>query len=91
MAGYLVLYPRARINVLVPIIIIFTIIKMPAFAVLGLWFVYQFFIGAQEATGATAVAWMAHVGGFAFGVLAILLLGGRPQRPAHALRPQWRY
>ena len=91
MGAYLVLYPRARINVLVPIIIIFTIIKMPAFAVLGLWFVYQFFIGAQEATGATAVAWMAHVGGFAFGVLAILLLGGRPQRPAHALRPQWRY
>jgi membrane associated rhomboid family serine protease len=91
MGAYLVLYPRARVNVLVPIIIIFTVIRLPAFAVLGLWFVYQFLIGAQEASGATAVAWMAHVGGFAFGVIAILLLGGRPQRPAIVMRPEWRY
>jgi len=83
------LHPRARVNVLVPIIIIFTVIQMPAFAVLALWFVYQFFIGAQEAGGATSVAWMAHVGGFAFGLLGILLLGGRPQRPARVWHPRY--
>jgi len=89
MGAYLILHPRARVNVLVPIIIIFTVIQMPAFAVLALWFVYQFFIGAQEAGGATSVAWMAHVGGFAFGLLGILLLGGRPQRPARVWHPRY--
>jgi membrane associated rhomboid family serine protease len=80
MGGYLVLFPHARVNVLVPIFFFFSIIQMSAFAVLGLWFVYQFLIGAREAIGATQVAWMAHVGGFVFGVLAVYLLGGRPQR-----------
>ena len=91
MGAYLVLFPRARVNVLVPIFFFFTIIQMSAFAVLALWFVYQFLIGAQEAIGAIQVAWMAHVGGFAFGIVAILLLGGRPHRPQPTLwSPGWR-
>ncbi|MFN2488980.1 MAG: rhomboid family intramembrane serine protease [Actinomycetota bacterium] len=91
MGAYLVLFPRARVNVLVPIFFIFTIIRMSAFAVLGLWFLYQFLIGAQEATGATEVAWTAHVGGFVFGAVAVFVLGGRPHPPARAAwRPGWR-
>ena len=91
MGAYLVLFPHARVNVLVPIFFFFTVIQMSAFAVLGLWFLYQFLIGAQEATGANQVAWMAHVGGFVFGVVAIYLLGGRPQRPRPVLwTPGWR-
>ena len=91
MGAYLVLYPKARVNVLVPIFFFFSVIQMSAIAVLGLWFVYQFFIGLQEASGNTAVAWMAHVGGFAYGVVIIYLLGGRPQRPQMVWRPEWRY
>ncbi|HEU4488839.1 MAG TPA: rhomboid family intramembrane serine protease [Actinomycetota bacterium] len=91
MGAYLVLYPKARVNVLVPIFFFFSVIQMSAIAVLGLWFVYQFFIGLQEASGATAVAWTAHVGGFVFGVVVIYLLGGRPQRPSMVWRPEWRY
>jgi len=91
MGAYIVLYPRARVNVLVPIFFFFSIIQMSALAVLGLWFAYQFLIGLQEASGATAVAWMAHVGGFAYGVVIIYLLGGRPQRPQVMWRPEWRY
>ncbi len=87
MGAYLLLYPRARVNVLVPIFILWTVIQMSALAVLGLWFVYQFLIGAQEFSGATEVAWMAHVGGFIYGLIAILMLGGRPHRP----RPAWGY
>ena len=91
MGGYLVLFPRARVNVLVPIFFFFTIIQMSAFAVLGIWFLYQFLIGAQEAIGANQVAWLAHVGGFAFGVVAIYLLGGRPHPPRpRAWTPGWR-
>ena len=82
MGAYLDLHPRARVNVLVAIIFLWTVIQMQAVVVLLLWFVYQFFIGLQEASGATSVAWMAHVGGFVFGVIGIFLLGGRPNRPA---------
>ena len=93
MGAYLILYPRHKVNVLVPIVIVWTVIQMSAFIVLGLWFLYQFLIGGPDIAGVGGgggVAWMAHVGGFVFGALAILLLGGRPQRPQH-LMPEWRY
>jgi membrane associated rhomboid family serine protease len=76
MGAYLVLHPYARINCLVPLFIFWTVIQLSAWVVLVIWFVFQFFTGDQS-----GVAWMAHVGGFVFGVLGILLLGGRPQRP----------
>lgn len=91
MGAYLLLYPRARVNVLVPIFIIFTVIQMSAFAVLGLWFLYQFLIAAQELAGPSGVAWMAHVGGFAYGLVIIFLLGGRPHRRRSRWEPQFRY
>jgi membrane associated rhomboid family serine protease len=91
MGAYLLLYPRARVNVLVPIFIIFTIIQMSALAVLLIWFGYQFLIAWQASEGVTQVAWMAHVGGFVFGLVAIFLLGGRPHRPQPVYQEQWRY
>jgi len=88
MGAYLVLYPRARVNTLVPIFFFFTVVQLSAFAVLGLWFVYQFIIGGLDAAGGgNPVAWLAHVGGFVFGVIGILLLGGRPHRPEW--QPAW--
>ena len=80
MGAYMLLFPRARVRVLVPVFIFF-MMQLPALAVLGLWFLYQFVIGAQAATGSTEVAWMAHVGGFVFGLIGIYLLGGRPHHP----------
>ena len=88
MGAYLVLFPHARVRVLVPSFIFF-MTQMSAWAVLGLWFVYQFIIGAQSASQATSVAWMAHVGGFVFGVAIIYVLGGRPRPPAPRWRPGW--
>jgi membrane associated rhomboid family serine protease len=85
MGAYLILFPKARIRVLVPIFILFTMVQLNAWIVLGLWFVFQFFTGASS-----GVAWMAHVGGFVFGVVAIYLLGGRPQRQAALYPPRWR-
>ncbi|MDP9226845.1 MAG: rhomboid family intramembrane serine protease [Actinomycetota bacterium] len=85
MGAYLVLFPRARIRVLVPIFILFTVVQLSAFVVLGLWFVFQFFTGAD-----TGVAWMAHVGGFLFGVIAIYLLGGRPDAERTLYPSGWR-
>jgi membrane associated rhomboid family serine protease len=63
--------------------------EWPAWAVLGFWFASQFFIGVQQVDG--GVAWMAHVGGFVFGVIAIYILGGRPQRPQPLWSQHWRY
>jgi membrane associated rhomboid family serine protease len=91
MGAYLLLFPRARVNVLVPIVFIWTIIQMSALAVLGLWFLYQFLIAAQEFSGATEIAWMAHVGGFIYGVAVMFLLGGRPHRPRPVFAPEWGY
>ncbi|MEO8323659.1 MAG: rhomboid family intramembrane serine protease [Actinomycetota bacterium] len=91
MGAYLVLYPRARVNVIVPIFFIFTVTQLSALIVLAFWFISQFFIGAQEVGTGGGIAWMAHVGGFAFGVIGIFLLGGRPHPPAyHNPYPSWR-
>jgi membrane associated rhomboid family serine protease len=90
MGAYLVLFPRARVTTLVFIFFFITVVELSAFAVLGIWFVFQFITGAQEVSGATSVAWMAHVGGFVFGVVAIFLLGGRPHRPRWEQSLGWR-
>jgi membrane associated rhomboid family serine protease len=88
MGAYILLFPHARVRVLVPVFIFF-IMQLPALAVLGLWFLYQFAIGAQAATGSTEVAWMAHVGGFVFGFAGIFILGGRPHPPPNVWRPTY--
>ncbi len=68
MGAYLVLYPRARVHTAIFFgIILFR--PIPAWAVLGFWFVSQFFVDASS-----GVAWAAHVGGFVFGVIVALVL-----------------
>jgi len=78
LGAYAVTYPRARVITLVPIVFFFQILALPALLVLGFWFVYQFFLGtlslAWGPRGAGGVAWWAHIGGFAFGAVAIKLL-----------------
>ena len=76
LGAYLVLYPRAKIASLVPILFIFTIIDIPAFLFLLFWFVSQLFSGWLTLQGAagSGVAWWAHVGGFLFGMLAVGIL-----------------
>ncbi len=81
LGGYIVLYPRARVLTLVFIILIFTVIELPALVVLGIWFAEQAVFAAANLTtptgGGGGVAYFAHVGGFAFGALTIRLLATR--------------
>jgi membrane associated rhomboid family serine protease len=81
MGGYFLLFPHAKVVTLIPLIIIFEILILPAPIFLGIWFVLQFFQGAFSLAGAEAagVAWWAHVGGFVAGFLMTLpaKLGGR--------------
>ncbi len=81
LGGYIVLYPRARVLTLVLIIFLFTVIELPAWVMLGVWFAEQAVFGATNLTtpagSSGGVAYFAHVGGFVFGLLAVRLLARR--------------
>ena len=81
LGGYILLYPRARVVTLIFIVFFFTILELPAMAVLGLWFLQQVAFGyfdlANPAGGGGGVAYFAHIGGFVFGLLAIKLFASR--------------
>jgi membrane associated rhomboid family serine protease len=86
LGAYLVLFPRARVTSLIPFLF-FIPVWLPAWMVLGSWFVLQWLYvqGAGTAEGA-GVAYLAHVVGFVAGVVLVILLGGlradrRPPRP----------
>jgi membrane associated rhomboid family serine protease len=86
LGGYLLLYPRARVVTLIFIVFFFTILELPALLVLGAWFLLQAYSAAISTPGGGGgVAYFAHVGGFAFGLLTIkLFAGGRQRGPATA-------
>jgi membrane associated rhomboid family serine protease len=77
LGAYLVLYPRATVSVLVPIFF-FIPFPIPAFVLIGFWFLLQLFSGiASIGGGAVAeqsVAFWAHVGGFTAGFAILLAL-----------------
>lgn len=71
MGAYLVLYPRVRVQTLFIILIFIRILPVPAWLVLGQWFLLQFLYGAAMPSTGGGVAFWAHVGGFVAGVLLI--------------------
>lgn len=81
MGGYLLLFPRARVDVLFIFVIFFRVFAIPAWAVLGVWFGLQVFSGLAVPGDQGGVAYWAHAGGFAAGLLlalpAFLRRGGR--------------
>lgn len=80
LGGYWVLFRGARLRVLLPLFIIWTIMEVPAAFFLGLWFVLQVLSGLGSFGGeAGGVAFWAHIGGFVAGVLLVKRF--RPRRP----------
>ncbi len=79
LGGYLVRFPSARVVTLVPLGFFLQMAELPAWLMLGLWFLAQA-IGGFVTLGAAGggVAWWAHVGGFLAGILLIRIL--RPRR-----------
>jgi membrane associated rhomboid family serine protease len=74
LGAYARLYPRARVVTLVFIVIIVTVVTLPAVLVLGLWFLLQLLPAFSDPTGVGGgVAYFAHIGGFLFGLIAIKL------------------
>jgi membrane associated rhomboid family serine protease len=80
LGAYLIMYPRARVASLVPILFIFTIIEIPAVVFLVFWFITQLFSGLMTLNGSSGggIAWWAHIGGFLFGMLAAQFFARRP-------------
>lgn len=79
MGAYLVLYPKVRVFVLNKIIVMFPI-ALPAWVVLSIWVVAQFFyviIGSED-----GVAWWAHIGGVAAGAALVFLFRRRAEWPS---------
>lgn len=84
LGAYLLLFPRARVRTLVPLIFIYTTFHLPAVVVLGGWFLVQFLNGLASLnvdvqTG--GVAWWAHIGGFVVGMI-LMPLFRQKQPPA---------
>jgi len=82
MGGYLLLFPRARIDILVILLIFFRIFAIPAWVVLGLWFALQIGSGAATPAGVGGVAYWAHAGGFVAGLALTFPLWRRLGGPA---------
>jgi membrane associated rhomboid family serine protease len=77
LAGYWVMFPRARILTLIPIFVFIRLVYLPASFFIGAWFVFQL-LGAFLGGAGGGVAFMAHVGGFVAGLLLVQIW--RPRR-----------
>ena len=87
LGAYLLLLPRAKVLTMIFIIFFVTFIEIPAYVMLGIWFVLQFVpavgqVATPDVAGGGGVAYFAHVGGFIFGLLLIrLFVKERPEVP----------
>ncbi len=78
MGAYFLLYPNARVLTIVPVFFFLEFVVLPAWVMLGFWFVIQLFQGSLAAAtpGAGGVAWWAHIGGFVVGAGLVYALRG---------------
>jgi membrane associated rhomboid family serine protease len=71
MGAYLLLYPHARVTMLIPIIFIH-FVQLPAWLMLGYWFLLQLLSAGVQSPEGGGVAFWAHIGGFVAGLLLIV-------------------
>jgi len=85
LGAYLIAFPYARVSTLIFLGFFITVVQMPAFVVLGFWFLLQFFsgMGAMTLAETGGVAWWAHIGGFVVG-MALLFVFQKPEAKRRA-------
>lgn len=76
LGAYLLLFPRAHVMVAIPMGFYIPMVRLPALAVLGFWFLIQLLYELVAPDGA-GVAFRAHIGGFIAGMLLIPLFKRR--------------
>lgn len=98
MGGYLLLFPKAKVDVFFFFIVFFRIIPLAAWIVLGVWFGLQLFHSTSTDAASDGVAYWAHSGGFIAGVILMvpfwLKVGGRDfwdRTHGHAPHPEAKY
>ena len=91
MAAYLLMFPRAKVRVLMIIIIFIRWIYLPAFVVLGTWLLIQVFAAPSSLSQQGGVAYFAHLGGFVAGLVLtpIFKKSGTPLLPKQEKPPEW--
>ncbi|WP_071674169.1 rhomboid family intramembrane serine protease [Nioella nitratireducens] len=72
MGGYLLMFPKARVDLLFILFVFIRVVTVPAWLMLGLWFGMQLANGASSVGAGGGVAYWAHIGGFVAGVILIL-------------------
>lgn len=87
LGGYMILFPSRRVHVW----FLFTILSVPAFLAVGLWFVFQIVngmgaLGGEEASG---VAYAAHIGGFIVGLILVKMFSKRRPVLPKQRRANW--
>ncbi|HEX3569845.1 MAG TPA: rhomboid family intramembrane serine protease [Acidobacteriaceae bacterium] len=82
MGAFIVTYPRDRIKTALFFLLFVRITFVPAALLIGFWFLIQLFSAGQVSRNVPmgGVAYLAHVGGFLFGVLTARLWMSRPRR-----------
>lgn len=98
MGAYLLMFPRARVDIIVIFIIFFKIFTLPAWVMLGVWFAIQLFGSFTPSDAEGGVAYWAHAGGFIAGAVLALPLFVRRGGPrfwsrthGHPPNPEARY
>lgn len=85
LGAYFVWFPLSTVHVVIPFfVLLFIPLPVPAFVVIGLWFVQNLFAGyatiVDTASTGGGVAWFAHIGGFLFGATLGLMVGSGRRR-----------
>ena len=93
LGAYLLLFPRATVRVLIPIVLLIPA-TVPAPLMIGIWFAFNLISGvgsvAGESVGSGGTAWFAHIGGFLAGMILVYpFLIGRWRAPAQEIGPTW--
>lgn len=98
MGGYLLLFPKAKVDIFMFFIVFFRILPIPSFIVLGVWMALQVFNGLGSDLNGGGTAYWAHVGGFVAGfvmTVPIWLMRGGPRywdrTHGHPPHPETRY
>ncbi|RKY31367.1 MAG: rhomboid family intramembrane serine protease [Candidatus Omnitrophota bacterium] len=85
LGAYVILYPRAKVLVLIPFFFLWRIVRIQAWWFLIFWIILQLFYGTASLASAqgaemTGVAWFAHVGGFLAGILLLFFFLKRKKK-----------
>ena len=81
LGAYILLFPRAQVLTVITLVIFFPIVMVPAWVLLLAWFALNLLQAATTIGAETGVAYFAHVGGFAAGLVLVWLFARRRPRP----------